>query len=194
MTLGQAGMVQSGRTTAGRVDWVAGSAMLLRRTALDRVGLFDEGFFMYHEDTDICRRFHDAGLSVHYLPQATVIHDGWGSTSAVPFRRIDEAQRSRRRYWRKYHGAVGSRVSSLLDAYRYSVAAAVAYAASLLPESRRPSGAGEWSPTNFAYSARAALGLTAGIGLREAADDFNRELDSRAPVGASAVVPDAEVF
>ena len=58
-----------------RVDWVIGACMLLRRTALEEIGLLDEGFFMYYEDTDVCRRLTDAGWSVYYEPTALVGHE-----------------------------------------------------------------------------------------------------------------------
>jgi GT2 family glycosyltransferase len=173
-TLGQVGMVQSGRSTPGRVDWIGGSAMLLRRSALDRIGLFDEGYFMYHEETDLCRRLHYAGFEVHYCPQVSIVHDHWGASAAVPYRRVDEAHRSRRRYWHKHHGPVGARVASLLDAYRYLAAAVVARLVEVVPARLRPSAAREWDAAVFAYNARSALGRTPGVGIREAAEEFNR--------------------
>jgi N-acetylglucosaminyl-diphospho-decaprenol L-rhamnosyltransferase len=181
-TLGQVGMVQSGRTSPGAVDWIGGSAMLLRRSALDRVGLFDEGYFMYHEETDLCRRLHYAGFEVHYCPQVSVVHDHWGSSTDVPYRRVDEAHRSRRRYWRKHHGPVGVRIAPLLDAYRYLAAALVARLVGVVPARFRPGMAREWDAAVFAYNARAALGRTPGVGMREAAEEFNRarRADNRA--------------
>jgi hypothetical protein len=59
---------------AGAVDWVLGAAMLVRRAAVKEVGLMDERFFMYFEDTDWCRRFWEKGWSVIYLPEATMHH------------------------------------------------------------------------------------------------------------------------
>lgn len=56
------------------VDWVLGACMLLRRQALERVGLFDEGFFMYYEDIDWCLRAKREGWQIHYVPQARVAH------------------------------------------------------------------------------------------------------------------------
>jgi GT2 family glycosyltransferase len=57
-----------------RVDWVLGGCFLARRPALQQVGLFDERFFLFLEDTDLCRRMWRAGWQVWYLPQAQVIH------------------------------------------------------------------------------------------------------------------------
>jgi N-acetylglucosaminyl-diphospho-decaprenol L-rhamnosyltransferase len=59
---------------AGPVDAVNGAFMLMRRAALDQVGLFDEGYWMYMEDLDLCYRFKEAGWVVWYEPSATVIH------------------------------------------------------------------------------------------------------------------------
>jgi N-acetylglucosaminyl-diphospho-decaprenol L-rhamnosyltransferase len=57
------------------VDWVAGMFMLFRAEDFQRVGGFDEGFFLYYEDVDICARLWNAGLRVLACPKAQVIHD-----------------------------------------------------------------------------------------------------------------------
>jgi len=59
---------------AGEVDWVTGACLLMRRQAMEAVGLLDERFFMYCEDLDWCRRMKDAGWKVYYLPEAQVVH------------------------------------------------------------------------------------------------------------------------
>jgi len=56
------------------VDWLMGSALFTRRTALDQVGPFDDRFFMYFEDTDLCRRFWLAGHKVVYHPVVSMVH------------------------------------------------------------------------------------------------------------------------
>lgn len=56
------------------VDWVMGACMLLRTEMLAAVGAFDEQFFLYSEEVDLCRRARDAGWSVRYLPAVTVVH------------------------------------------------------------------------------------------------------------------------
>ena len=56
------------------VDWVQGSAMLVRKEAVEKVGLMDERFFMYLEDADWCRRFWQNGYRVVYLPSAQMAH------------------------------------------------------------------------------------------------------------------------
>jgi GT2 family glycosyltransferase len=56
------------------VDWVSGACMLARRAALESVGGFDERYFLYWEDADLCRRLRDAGSHVRYVPGATAVH------------------------------------------------------------------------------------------------------------------------
>ena len=56
------------------VDWLMGSAMMVRRSDLEKVGVFDESFFMYFEDVDWARRFWRNGLKVMYFPKATMYH------------------------------------------------------------------------------------------------------------------------
>jgi N-acetylglucosaminyl-diphospho-decaprenol L-rhamnosyltransferase len=56
------------------VDWVSGACMLARRDALTAVGGFDERYFLYWEDADLCRRLRDRGGSIRYVPAARVTH------------------------------------------------------------------------------------------------------------------------
>lgn len=56
------------------VDWVLGACMLVRNSAIEAIGLMDERFFMYFEDVDWCRRFWQAGYSVYYYPEVSMIH------------------------------------------------------------------------------------------------------------------------
>lgn len=56
------------------VDWVQGSCMIVRQSASDKVGLMDERYFLYSEDTDWCRRFWRAGFEVWYLAAVEIIH------------------------------------------------------------------------------------------------------------------------
>ena len=64
-----------GSMDAGRVvDWLSGACMLARRSALDRVGGFDERYFLYWEDADLCRRLRGVGMNVRYVPKAVAVH------------------------------------------------------------------------------------------------------------------------
>jgi hypothetical protein len=65
------------------VDWVSGACMLARREALIGVGGFDERYFLYWEDADLCRRLRNQGHSTRYVPSCTVVHSGGVSTSGA---------------------------------------------------------------------------------------------------------------
>lgn len=80
------------------VDWVAGTCMLVRRQAWDDVGGFDEDFFMYMEDVDLCWRLHRAGWRVGYEPSGRVTHAIGRSTDQRPYRMIAAHHRSLLRY------------------------------------------------------------------------------------------------
>jgi len=95
------------RTTERDVDWVSGSAMLLRREAVDRIGLLDDGFFLYGEELDLCTRLARAGWKVVFTPEVEVVHEGGVSTGRS--RRMNLIHsRSIYRYYRK-HRATGWR-------------------------------------------------------------------------------------
>lgn len=89
-----------------QVDWLAGASMMLRRECLESVGLFDETFFLYFEETDLCRRARLRGWETHYVVESRVAHVGHGSTGLkdkskpLPRYWFD----SRRHYFKKNHG------------------------------------------------------------------------------------------
>jgi len=102
---------------AASVDWVSGACVLIRRDALERVGGLDEGFFMYCEETDLCRRLRAAGYDVRYEPEAVCIH--FGQASAPRASLLPVLAASRLRYARKHRGRVGAvleRLGIALDA------------------------------------------------------------------------------
>lgn len=92
------------------VDWVVGAALLVRREALEAIrpantqGPWDEAFFMYHEETDLCHRIKDAGWRVAYMPDAVVIHYEGRSSNKVPAARYIYFNRSKLHYYEKYFG------------------------------------------------------------------------------------------
>jgi GT2 family glycosyltransferase len=63
------------------VPWLRGAALAIRRNAFEAAGGFDEDFFMYWEEVDLCRRLAEAGFQTHYAPVTTVLHAGAASTS-----------------------------------------------------------------------------------------------------------------
>ncbi|MEO5842925.1 MAG: glycosyltransferase family 2 protein [Acidimicrobiales bacterium] len=66
-----------------RVPWVLGAALAIRLSAFDAVGGFDESYFLYYEEVDLCHRLGKAGWEVHFTPTAEVIHHGGVSTSTL---------------------------------------------------------------------------------------------------------------
>jgi N-acetylglucosaminyl-diphospho-decaprenol L-rhamnosyltransferase len=76
---------------AGPVDAVNGAFMLMRRSALEQVGLFDEGYWMYMEDLDLCYRFARAGWVTWYEPSVTVTHVKAGTTGSARRPRLNYA-------------------------------------------------------------------------------------------------------
>ncbi len=86
------------------VDWVVGAALMVRREAYEQVGGFDEGFFMYSEELDFCRRLRAAGWQVVYFPPARIIHYEGRSSAQVPAATHIRFNTSKIRYFRKYHG------------------------------------------------------------------------------------------
>jgi hypothetical protein len=91
-----------------RVDWASGAALLLPRQAYERVGGLDEKIFMYMEEVDWCRRAAHAGLSIQYVPAATVLHHGQRSSRQVPGETYLHNLRSRVYYFRKHHGVLAA--------------------------------------------------------------------------------------
>jgi GT2 family glycosyltransferase len=101
------------------VDWVIGACLMVPRRVVDRVGLLDEGYFMYSEELDWCRRIVDNGWRIVYLPQAKVVHYfGKSSEQAVTNRHIN-FQRAKLRYFRKYHGRIPTLILRLILLLNY---------------------------------------------------------------------------
>ena len=175
LTLGKVGVVQSSGARPRRVDWVMGAALLVPRRVLDEVGLFDEGFFIYSEETDLCLRIARAGYDVRYFPEVTVVHHVGQTGASVPERRINEMWRSRHRYWRKHHSPLGASVAALLTGWQYAARALVAAVLLRVPPSRRPIRVRPTDPAEFRLNARDALRVR-GPGLRELAEEWNRRV------------------
>jgi N-acetylglucosaminyl-diphospho-decaprenol L-rhamnosyltransferase len=85
------------------VPWVKGAAVLLRRTAFEAVGGFDEAYFMYFEEVDLCLRLRTAKAQVHFTPAATVLHVGAVSTSQRRREMRIEHFRSAVRFYRRHY-------------------------------------------------------------------------------------------
>jgi N-acetylglucosaminyl-diphospho-decaprenol L-rhamnosyltransferase len=99
------------------VDWVSGAAVWLRRDALDDVGSWDERYFMYLEDVDLCWRMRRAGWRVVYEPAAEVVHEQGVFTARTPYKMLLEHHRSAWKFARRRF--VGARVVLLPFAALY---------------------------------------------------------------------------
>ena len=86
------------------VDWVQGSALMLRRAVLQDIGGLDEGFVMYSEELDFCKRAKDAGWKVMYHGGAKIKHHGGKSSEQVAAFKQIQFHTSKLRYFRKHHG------------------------------------------------------------------------------------------
>jgi N-acetylglucosaminyl-diphospho-decaprenol L-rhamnosyltransferase len=96
-------------TQPEQIDWCSGASMMLRREVLETVGGFDEAFFLYYEEVDLCLRIKAAGWECWYVPESRVMHVRGQSTGVTT---LDEGPKrlppywfeSRRRYFVKHHG------------------------------------------------------------------------------------------
>ncbi len=87
------------------VDSVIGACMLVRREAMEQVGLLDEEFFLFLEETDWCSRMKKAGWKIYHIPQAEVLHFQGKSAEAEKGKARIEYYRSRYHYFRKNRGS-----------------------------------------------------------------------------------------
>ncbi|GLS85406.1 hypothetical protein GCM10010873_03790 [Cypionkella aquatica] len=93
----------------GRVDWLAGASLMMRMSVLQQIGLFDEQFFLYFEETDLCRRAALAGFPTDYVVESRVMHIGSVSTGMREWQRIPSFWLdSRLHYFTKNHGVAYS--------------------------------------------------------------------------------------
>ncbi len=88
---------------ARTVDQPMASALMLRQAAVEQVGLFDEGFPIFFNDVDLCRRLWDAGWEIWFTPAAEMIHEGGASTRQVWRQMIRESHLGLMRYYRKHY-------------------------------------------------------------------------------------------
>jgi len=94
--------LDSDHTAPIEVDWVTGSSMFARRSTLDCIGGFDEDYFLYCEDVDICRRVANMGWKIWYLPYAAVYHRRGGSANSVKERSSAARHRGMWIYYKKH--------------------------------------------------------------------------------------------
>jgi GT2 family glycosyltransferase len=90
-------------TPAGDGHWVKGAALAIRREAFDSIGGFDEGYFMYAEELDLCYRLNGAGWEIDYLSDATVTHVEAASTDQNRHAMAEQLFLSLERFYRRHY-------------------------------------------------------------------------------------------
>jgi GT2 family glycosyltransferase len=106
-----------------QVDLTIGAALAIRRTVFDTIGVFDERFFLYHEEVDFAKRAAVAEWETWFVPRSEALHEGMGSARgrySVERRK----QESRRKYWIKHHGGLwyAALVAALVGRYIFYLA------------------------------------------------------------------------
>jgi GT2 family glycosyltransferase len=99
---------------AREVDVAQGACLILRRSALDRVGLLDERFFIYSEEVDLCQRLRRQGWKVYWVPGARVLHHGGQSTRQVAAAMFLRLYQAKVLYFRKHGGTPAARTYKLI--------------------------------------------------------------------------------
>ena len=155
-------VVQSRGSRTRAVDWSQSAALIVRRDAAERIGWFDPAFFVYSDEVDFCKRLHDAGWTVLFVPEAHATHHERAGIAALPERRIVELSRNRDRYMRKHHGGAAAFAVRCLTAWTYAVRSVLAVAAP------------GHDPRRYRRHVTATLFPGRGEGLSEAAAEFNR--------------------
>lgn len=104
--------LHAGNGHARRVDWLGSACLLLRRQALYEVGLLDEEYFIYGDETDLQFRLHRAGWRAYYLPSAHTIH--YGGRSMDRWRRRKMVYRGKMLFYRKNYGRLSTALLRLM--------------------------------------------------------------------------------
>ena len=115
-----------------KVDVLSGCFLATTREIIERVGAFDEDFFIYGEDTDWGKRMLKAGLKSVFYPVAGAIHIGGASSAKDPVRFLQLKLRSDLLYFKKHHDFYSYRAYVLIKVIHYSVRAAIGTAMSFL--------------------------------------------------------------
>ncbi|MBN8630749.1 MAG: glycosyltransferase family 2 protein [Rhodobacterales bacterium] len=99
---------------SGPVDWLAGASLMMREEVIRKVGTFDETFFLYFEETDLCRRAAEAGWPTHFVRDSRVEHIGSVSTGMKTWKRVPGYWFDSRWHYFRKSGGTGRAVSATL--------------------------------------------------------------------------------
>jgi hypothetical protein len=95
-------------------DWVGGACLMVRRRVFDQIGLLDERFFMYCEETDLCWRAKRVGWRVYLVPRASYVHLGGQSTQQARFEMLRSLYLSKAKLLAKHRGSVQGAIFAFL--------------------------------------------------------------------------------
>jgi len=108
------------------VDWVAGASMIIRRDVFEKIGLLDEKYFMYYEETDFCMRARQAGFPCWFVPSSKIIHLIGASSGVTCLKRVLKRRprywfESRHHYFRQHFGLARTILADVLWAGGFAV-------------------------------------------------------------------------
>jgi GT2 family glycosyltransferase len=113
-------VTESGGPRTRRVGWAQSAALLVRRSAAAEVGWLDPDFFVYSDETDLCKRLADSGWHTLYVPAARATHhEQLANDRTAGSRRVVEFHRNRDLYMRKHHGPAAAAAVRALTAFSY---------------------------------------------------------------------------
>jgi hypothetical protein len=151
-------------TVTAPVDWLAGASLMIRQSVLDQIGLFDETFFLYFEETELCHRAVRAGWAIDYVVESCVEHIGSVSTGMKTWARIPGFWLdSRLHYFTKVHGRTYATFATLAH-----LAGGLLWRARLLVQRRDPGDPPHFLRDLAAHALRRSLVRTAPLHSRPA--------------------------
>lgn len=118
-------------------DWVTSACMLVRRAALDEIGLMDEGFFVYMDDVDLCRRMREANWHVWYEPATSAIHYMGQSHLRETGSVSPRALRTFNQYYARRHNPIATAALQCIEGTGHAIRAFLYYTASVLASGRK---------------------------------------------------------
>ena len=133
------------RREAFRPEWVSSACMLVRRAALDDVGLLNEQFFAYMDDVDLCQRLRERGWTVWYCPEVDAVHVMGGSTRRRTGRPSPAAVRSFNRYFRQRHNLAATVLVRAIEAVGFGARALILSAAGMRSPELRERARAHWA-------------------------------------------------
>jgi len=96
------------------VDILQGASLILKRAAIDEVGILDETYFMYSEEVDLCYRLKKAGWDLYWVPQSVILHYGGQSTKQISEEMFLQLYKSKLLFFKKHYGAFATELYKIV--------------------------------------------------------------------------------